>query len=162
MRDCPVEALEGPKVISCSNQQIRPSTSAKHGKQKTKGTGRDGSEQRHLAASMVRVKGCEQDAVLTFVINSGASHHLVPSSGLLRNCTSGKSVCLADGTKCPLTQSGSLFCSFLQESIGAFVVPGLSCCLQSVAALLADGYRVCFENNVFYFQGWATTGQCGM
>lgn len=103
---------------------------------------------------MARVKSCKQEAGLTFVIESGATQSLVPSAGLLRDCKAvknGRTVTLADGSRRSLTMSGTLYCPFLEHEIQAYVVPEMSSCLLSVSALVADGFSICFENNMCSF-----------
>ncbi|CAI5768508.1 Retrovirus-related Pol polyprotein from transposon TNT 1-94 [Podarcis lilfordi] len=107
--------------------------------------------------AMASLENSQRDT-FSFVVDSGASHCLVNSRELLRNCKTVKtarSVILADGSKRPLTESGSLFCSFLGCEVPAYFVPELAHSLLSVSALMAIGIDVLFSNNLcsFYRDG---------
>lgn len=87
-----------------------------------------------------------------WVIDSGASHHILTPSGVqMRNCRAvpeGKTVTLADGSRKLLQTAGTVFVNCLQTDLEAFVLPGMKCCLLSVSSLVGDGFKVCFENNM--------------
>lgn len=106
-----------------------------------------------LSAMAAQKSPKRSQQTLKWIIDSGASHSLVPatSSGRLMNCKTlpvAKTVTIADNSKREMNLKGTIYVNCLQTNLPVFVLPGMKNGLLSVSCLVKSGFKVEFENDV--------------
>lgn len=106
-----------------------------------------------LSAMAAQQSPKRSQQTLKWIIDSGASHSLVPatSSGSLKNCKTlpvAKTVTIADNSKREMSLKGTIYVNCLQTNLPVFVLPGMKNGLLSVSCLVKSGFKVEFENDV--------------